>query len=84
MNFGSKILVNDQRGVYNFTTKGYQILKVACVVNIKVGSIDWFFSHNLAILIKECKMLYKSLDKALFFNQLFHDGGRYHIETEIW
>ena len=40
MNFGSKILVNDQRGVYNFTTKGYQILKVACVVNIKVGSID--------------------------------------------
>ena len=63
----SKTLVNVQRGVYDFTTKGYQILKVARVVNIKVDSMDWFFSHNLAILIKECKMPYKSLDKAQFF-----------------
>ena len=48
------------------------ILKVACVAEIKLGFMDWFLYYFI-ILIKECKISYKTLDKALLFsrNQVF-------------
>ena len=47
-------------------------LKVACVVKTKFFFIDWFY-YNLIILIKQCKIPYKNVDKALLFsrNQVF-------------
>ena len=48
------------------------MVKVARVVNIKLGFIDWFLYYFI-ILIKQCKIPYKALDKALLFsrNQVF-------------
>ena len=47
-------------------------IKVAQVVNIKLGFMDWFL-YYLIMLIKKCKIPYKILDKALLFsrNQVF-------------
>ena len=46
--------------------------KVAPVVNTKLGYLDWFL-YYLIILIKQCKIPHKTLDKALLFskNQVF-------------
>ena len=46
-------------------------LKVARMVNIKLFFMDWFY-YDLIILIKQCKIPYKNLDKApLFSRNLF-------------
>ena len=46
-------------------------LKVARMVNIKLFFMDWFY-YDLIILIKQCKIPYKNLDKApLFLRKLF-------------
>ena len=47
--------------------------KMAHVVEIKLGFMDWFFL-NLVILIKQCKIPYKNVGKALLFlrNQVFY------------
>ena len=42
------------------------LLKVACVVNIKLGFMDWIFCY-LLMAIKWYKLQYKSFDKALLF-----------------
>ena len=42
--------------------------KVARVVNIKLGFMDWFF-YRFIILIKQCKIPFKTLDKALLFSR---------------
>ena len=44
------------------------LIKVACVVNLKLSFKDWFF-YYLIILIKWCKIAYKTLDKALLFSR---------------
>ena len=44
------------------------LIKVAWVVNLKLAFKDWFF-YYLIILIKWCKIAYKTLDKALLFSR---------------
>ena len=38
------------------------------IVNIKFGFMDWFLYYFI-LLIKQCKILYKTLDKALLFSR---------------
>ena len=38
------------------------------MVNIKLGFMDWFLYYFI-ILIKECKIPYKTLDNALLFSR---------------
>ena len=42
-------------------------IKVACMVNIKLLLMDWFY-YDLIILIKWYKISYENLDKALLFS----------------
>ena len=42
------------------------IIKVVCMVNLKLAFTEWFF-YNLVILMKLCKIWYLNLDKALLF-----------------
>ena len=48
------------------------VVKVARVVHIKLRFMDWF-SYYFTVLIKQCKIPYKILNKALLFskNQVF-------------
>ena len=61
------------------------IVKVACVVNTKSLFMVWFY-HNLIILIKECKIPYKSLDKALLFlrKQIFYLTSSNHPTVQYF
>ena len=44
------------------------VVKVARVVNVKLGFMDWFF-YNLLTLINWCKFLYKSSEKSLLLSR---------------
>ena len=44
------------------------MIKVACLLNIKLGFMDWLLYYFI-ILIKQCKIPYRTLGKALLFSR---------------
>ena len=65
---------------WNFKDKfnsSYYTFKVACMVQIKLFFMNWFY-YNLIILIEQCKIPYKNLDKALLFSR------NYILSLKIW